>query len=134
MLIDIIFLVILVAIIFTLLKYTQEGDILTLRSKSSIRELHFKYPTKDAIVNRLHSLLIYKSGYVKWNRFMIMALFVALIITRYFREDVKLADVLVISTLIFFAIDIPNRWGASHVYSGIIEEGTILSGWYHSLP
>lgn len=135
MLIEILFLVILAGVMFTLFHYSQEGDILTFTGNApKVREMREKYVNREQIVERLHSLLVYKESYVRWNREMIIALFVSLVILYCFRSEIRLAEVLLLTTFVFLAIDLPNRWGHAHISASVIQEGTQLYTLYGSLP
>lgn len=130
---QIVFIIILACLVFTLLKYSQEGDISTFTfGTSQINEMKKKYPTKNSIVNRLHNLIIYREGYVKWNRFIIISMFASLVLLYFLREEVKLSEFIIVSCFLFLCIDLPNRWGHAHISKGVIQEATQLYT-YHSL-
>lgn len=132
--IQVVFLIILLGVCLTLIKYSQEGDIRTFTNGAPRLNLMKKtYPNREAVMERLHSLLIYKESYVRWNRYIIIAMFTSLVILYYIRGEVKLSEFIILSCFIFLAIDLPNRWGHTHVSKGIIQEGTQLYTHYHSL-
>ena len=131
---QIIFIVVLSALVFTLFKYSQEGDILTFTAGSpKLKEMKEKYQSKDEIVERLHSLLIYKESYVKWNRFLVISMFASLVTLYSIRGEVKLPEFILLTCFIFLCIDLPNRWGYAHISKGIIQEATQLYTYHHSL-
>ena len=126
-----IFLLVLVGVVLTVLKYSKEGDILTFTGTcpqaSKIRTL---YPSKEKVVERLHALLVYKESYVRWNTFLLVAIFTSLIVLSFLRERVRIAEVIILSCFLFLAIDLPNRWAHAHIQKGVIQEATFLAGWY----
>ena len=131
---QIIFIVVLAALVFTLFKYSQEGDILTFTNSSpKLKEMKEKYQTRDEIVERLHSLLIYKESYVKWNRFLVISMFASLVTLYSIRGDVKLPEFILLTCFSFLCIDLPNRWGYTHISKGIIQQATRLYTYHHSL-
>ena len=132
--IQVIFLIILFGVVLTLLKYSQEGDISTfIRGVPNPNLMKKNYPTREAVMERLHALLIYKESYVRWNRFFIIAMFTSLVILYCIRGEVNLGEFIILTCFIFLAIDLPNRWGYTHISKGIIQEGTQLYTYYHSL-
>jgi hypothetical protein len=132
--VQIIFLVMLGATVFTLLKYTQEGDILTLSgSCPKVLEMKKKYTTRQQVVERLRDLISYSGGYVRWNRLIVLSLISAIIILYFCKEDVKLPEILILTAFIFCIIDIPNRWGHAHVQTGVNQEANQLITHFSSL-
>jgi hypothetical protein len=131
---QIIFLILLIGIVLTLLSYSKEGDILTFTGKCpSVKKLQSDYPDKDRIVERLHNLLIYKESYVRWNKYLIIAMFVSMIILFFLRERIVLAEFIILSSFLFLAIDLPNRWANAHIQKGVIQEATQLYTLYSAL-
>lgn len=131
MFIQVVFLIILIGVILTLLKYSKEGDILTFTGNCpSVQKLREKFPTKDQLVERLHNLLIYKESYVRWNSFLVISMFASMVILYFLRGEVKLAEFIILTSFIFLAIDLPNRWAHSHIQKGVIQEGTQLYSLY----
>ena len=127
MFIEIVFIVILVGIITALFTYSQDGDINTLTQLSpKVQEIKAKYKTKDQIAQRLHNLIIYNGGYIRWPQFLIVSLFTSIIILQTLTGKVDLGYLLVLSSVIFVAIDLPNRWGQSHISSNVSQEATQL--------
>lgn len=132
---QIVFLVILFGVVYTLFKYSQEGDINTfIGSSPSVREIRERYTSRGQIAERLHHLLIYQNGYVRWNRILIISMFVSMIIIYLYEKEIKLEKFILLTAFIFLAVDLPNRWGHSHVRQGTIQEGTSLISHYYSLP
>lgn len=130
---QIVFLIILSGVVFTLFKYSQEGDILTLTSNAThLNEFSSKFPTRNDVVERLHSLLIYKEGYVRWNRYLLIAMFASLVILFFTRGEVRLSEFILTTCFLFLCIDLPSRWGHSHISQGVIQEATQLYV-YHRL-
>jgi hypothetical protein len=130
--VEIIFVVVLLAVIRTLFTYSKEGDILTLLNGApGMEKLKQEYKTRESIVKRLHDLLLYKESYVRWNRQAILSVFVALIVIYLLQGEIKLAPLVLTTCLIFFAIDLPNRWGHTHISAGVIHEGTQLYSLFH---
>lgn len=115
----------------TLLKYSKEGDILTFTGNCpSVKKLKDDYPTKDSIIERMHNLLIYKESYVRWNRFIIIAMFVSMIILHFLRDEIRISEFLLLTCFIFLAIDLPNRWAHAHIQKGVMQEATQLYSIY----
>lgn len=136
MIFEIIFIIILIGVVLTCLSYSKEGDILTLQSSMSLKhkKTHKNTSTsKDQIVDRLHSLLIYKEGYVRWNKFIIISLFASCVILKFLDIPFSVGKLIMLSIFIFMCIDLPNRWAHSHIQSGIIQEASILFGQYKVL-
>ncbi len=132
--VEIIFIVVLIAVIRTLFTYSKEGDILTLLNGSpGMEKLKQDYTTRESIVKRLHDLLLYKESYVRWNRQAVLSIFVALILVYLLQGEIKLSPLVLTTCLVFFAIDLPNRWGHTHVSAGVIQEGTQLQALFHTL-
>ena len=128
---QIVFLIILIGIVMTICKYSQEGDILThMRGCPSTKELKGKYSTSESIVDRLHQLLVYKENYVKWNHILLISLFVSIVLLHFFKREITISELILVAMLIFFAIDLPNRWIHAHVQSGVIQEATQLRAIY----
>jgi len=131
MYLQVVFLIILVGVVMTLLKYSKEGDILTFTGNCpSVKKLKDDYPTKDSIIERMHNLLIYKESYVRWNRFIIIAMFVSMIILHFLRDEIRISEFLLLTCFIFLAIDLPNRWAHAHIQKGVMQEATQLYSIY----
>ena len=130
MLFEILFIIILIGVVLTCLSYSKEGDILTLKPKKLNQNLNLN--SKDQIVDRLHSLIIYKESYVKWNKFIIISMFASLVIMKFLEIPLTIGKFILLSIFIFMCIDLPNRWAHSHIQSGIIQEASILLGQYLS--
>ncbi len=131
---QVIFLVILLGVMYTLLSYSQEGDIGTFtHGAPRLSEMKQKYPTAKDVVNRLHSLLIYKESYVRWNKLLVISMFASLTILYFLKEEVKLGEFIVLTCFVFVCIDLPNRWGHAHISQGVIQEATQLYTYHHSL-
>ncbi len=127
MYLQIIFLIILIGVILTFFKYSKEGDILTLKGKCpSVEKLLASYPSRTKIIERMHDLLIYKDNYVRWNSFLIIAMFVSLVVLYFTREKIQLSEFIILTCFIFLAIDLPNRWANAHIYKGVTQEATQL--------
>ena len=132
--IQVVFLIILAGVVFTLIKYSQEGDLQTFtKGVPNLNVMKRNYPNREAVIERLHALLIYKESHVRWNRFIIISMFTSLVILYYIRGEVRLGEFIILTCFIFLAIDLPNRWGYSHISKGVIQEGTQLYTYYHSL-
>lgn len=136
MLIEIVFLIILLGVVLTLLKYTQEGDIKTFNGKCPrVSELLKMYGNKDEVVNRLFNLFSYQENYVRWNRFLVIAMFTAIVIL-YFKKgegSISVIELILVASFIFLAIDLPNRWGTAHVKSGVLIEANRLMTMYQMM-
>jgi len=124
---QIIFLVILLGVMYTLVSYSQEGDIGTFTNGvPKISDMKRKYTSQADIVERLHSLLIYKESYVRWNRLLIISMLASIVTLYFLKEEVKLSEFLMLTCFIFICIDLPNRWGHAHISKGVIQEATQL--------
>lgn len=132
--IQVVFLIVLMGVMFTLVKYSQEGDIGTFTAGAPrLSTMKKKYPNREAVVERLHSLLIYKESHVRWNRFLIISMFASLVILYFLREEVRLSEFIMLTCFIFLCIDLPNRWGYAHISKGVIQEATQLYTYHSSL-
>lgn len=129
-----IFFFLLIGVLFTLMVYSKGGDIDTLTGECpSIISLKKQYKTQQDIVDRLHKLFIYKTSYIRWNKFIVIAMFTAVIILSFLKQhSYTVTDVLLVSGIIFLAIDLPNRWGHAHIESSVIQEVTQLYSLYHT--
>lgn len=128
---QIIFLIILGCLISTLLRYSQEGDIGTFTNGApQILEMKVKYPERDSVVKRLHNLILYKEGYVKWNKFIIISLFASIVLLYFLREEIRISELIIVSCFLFLCIDLPNRWVGAHISKGVIQEATQLYTYY----
>lgn len=131
---QLIFMIILCGVFLTLFKYSQEGDIGTFTSDvPNIYQMKNKYTDKNSIAKRLHSLLVYKESYVRWNRFILIAMFSSLVILHFLKSEIKLGEFIILSCFIFLCIDLPNRWGYAHISKGVIQEATQLYTYHDSL-
>ncbi len=119
------FVFILCLVVYTLYSYSQEGDIQTL-TRNIPKRLRKLYPTRRKIVERMRDLLIYKNHYVKWHKFMAIALFCSTLITYHFLHRLDTPTVLILTCVIFLAIDLPNRWMSAHVHSSVSQESAML--------
>lgn len=132
--IQIVFLILLFALVLTLIKYSQEGDINTLTSgNTSFKEIKSRYPTRSDVVQRLHALILYKEGYIRWNRLIVISMIASLIILNFTREQIHFGEFILLSSFLFLCIEIPHRWGNAHISSGVIQEATRLFTYYDSL-
>lgn len=132
--IEISFILILCGLVFTVYKYSIEGDIKVFQDKCpNIRVLKKKYETKDQVVDRLHALLTVKESYVRWNSYMIIAIFTSMVLLQALLGEIETSKLIIVSTFIFLAIDLPNRWANAHKQKGIIQEGTHLYTLYSTL-
>jgi hypothetical protein len=127
------FLMVLSGVVSTFLYYSQEGDIKTLLGNRSELNALKEYDTPEKITQRLHDLIQYKNGYVRWNRYMIISMFVSMVLLKYFREKIEISEFFLTSVFIFAAIDLPNRWGNAHICKGVSVEASELYGKYLAL-
>ena len=131
---QLVFMIVLCCVFMTFFRYSQEGDIGTFTSNApTMSQIKKDYKTKDSIAKRLHSLIVYKESYVKWNRFLAISMFASLVILHNLREEIKLHEFILLSCFIFLCIDLPNRWGYAHVSKGVIQEATQLYTYHDSL-
>lgn len=118
--------VIVLGVVQTAFRYSQEGDILTaLSKKKKISSLNEK-----EIVDRLHSIAIYGQNYVKWNNSMLLALFTGLILFRLLQVEFSFSQYLIVVLILFLSNDLCNRWVSAHVSSAITAEANMLYGQY----
>ncbi len=118
--------VIVLGVVQTAFRYSQEGDILTaLSKKKKISSLNEK-----EIVDRLHSIAIYGQNYVKWNNSMLLALFTGLILFRLLQVEFSFSQYLIVVVILFLSNDLCNRWISAHVSSAITAEANMLYGQY----
>lgn len=133
-LLQVIFLIILCGVISTLFTYSQEGDILTYTSSCpKLDVMKRKYPDAKAVMDRMHSLLIYKESYVKWNRFILIAMFASLVILYTMKKEIKISEFIILTCFLFLCIEIPTRWSYAHVSKSVIQEATQLYTYHNSL-
>lgn len=119
---------VLVLLTITLLLYSKEGDISNF-NVPNISKLKRLYPSKKDLLKRFHDLILYKGGIVKWNRYIIIALVMAFCIVYYYRQTVTtkhIAEIIFLTCALFLAIDLPNRWLATHVQQPLVQEATII--------
>jgi hypothetical protein len=132
---EITFLIILACLVYTLLTYSKEGDILTFKNGNPTpAELMKKFKSKSDVMNRLNDLLVYKESYVRWNKYMVVAIFCSIIILYFLTDTIKIPQLIILSCFIFMAIDLPSRWATSHVSYGVIQEATKLTALHEALP
>lgn len=121
------FLIITLALCYTLYLYSKEGDIGTLTgSTPSAWKLKKLYPNQENKMKRLHDLIIYKDDHIKWNRFMVIAVFAASLIVYNLVKKFDPTKIIVTTLIVFLAIDLPNRWASAHVKSATQHEATML--------
>jgi hypothetical protein len=60
-------------------------------------------------------------------------MFVSMIILFFLRERIVLAEFIILSSFLFLAIDLPNRWANAHIQKGVIQEATQLYTLYSAL-
>lgn len=113
---------------YTLLSYSKEGDIRTIKSSFSPQS----YPTRRKIVERMRDLVLYDNYSVKWHKILCLALFTSMILSYYFTGEMEPTTILIITAVIFVAIDIPNRWANVHKKVGLTQEVSMLYTLFNS--
>ncbi len=125
----IIFAILVLLLGITLYKYTKEGDInMFTGDVPSPWKLSKMYDTKDKIIDRLRNLVIYKYGFVRWNKLFVVSLFTAFIIVYYFRRKIFVPELILVTVIIFTVLDYPYRWSTTHIGRPLDFEATTLAG------
>ena len=112
------FVMLVILLAFTLLSYSKEGDIKTITTSISNQT----YNSKRKIVQRMRDLILYDNYSIKWPKILCIALFTSIIITYYFIGQIEPSTVMLLTGIIFIAIDIPNRWANIHKKAGLTHE------------
>lgn len=124
-----IIIIILGALLYTAYKYSKEGDIQTLCGSTpppwKLREM---YNTQEKIVKRMTELATYRTSHVRWNVDWLLALCIGIVIVYYYKKRIIVAELCLVSVIIFLSMDIPRRFLYSHRFRSIDHEALILSG------
>lgn len=124
-----IILIILGALLYTAYKYSKEGDIGVLcGSIPPPWKLRDIYNTPEKIVKRLTELSVYKICHVRWNVDWLLSLCISVVIVYYYRKKIIVAELCIISVMVFLAIDIPRRFLYTHRFRSVDHEVLLLSG------
>lgn len=124
-----ILLILSISIFYTAITYSKEGDINTLTGNlKSPWKLSKIYNTQEKIIKRLHSLIIYKHNYVKWNKLILLSISLSIFIVHYYNKKFVFSEIILFSTLIFLVLELPYRWCNTHRLRALDAESSILCG------
>ena len=123
--ITLIFVLLLIGVIISLLKYSKEGDIkiLTSTEKNNLNKIENKEKIKDCIFN----LVIYKNNYIRWNIYVVLYLFTAMLIVNILTQFNNMHEqntsqiiykIILVTAIIFIFLDIPQKWIDAHIHKG----------------
>lgn len=121
-----------ILIVYTLCMYSRKGDIgvFAIKDPNKLKE---SYPTKEAILNRLHELCVHEKEAVVWNRNLASSFLVAFLIL-YIVNALTLANFVLTMAIVFIAIELPGRWQNTHVKVQDTIEVNFLKALYATYP